>query len=105
MRFRHVFLTLGSILTLFLLLLSDPDSRFVTGLPFGAGTLTILIVLVSSILYIGLLHLARKALFDYLDLQVLAAKAIESPHGAGLVLVAVAIAMVSISIVILAATS
>lgn len=105
MRFRDIFLVLGSILTITLLLLSDPDSELVTSLPFGGGTLTILIVLVSSILYIGLLHLARKALLDYIDLQDFFRMALKSPHGAGLALVAVSIMMVSIAIVILAATS
>lgn len=105
MRFRDIFLVLGSFLTLALLFLSDPDSALVTSLPFGASTLTVLIVLVSSILYIGLLHIARKALFDYIDLQDFFKEAVKSPHGAGLALIAVSIAMVSISIVVLAATS
>lgn len=105
MRFRDIFLVLGSVLTLALLLLSDPDSQLVTSLPFGAGTLTILIVLVSSVLYIGLLHLARKALYDYLDLRDYFLKALHTSEGAGLALVAVSIAMVAIAIVVLAATS
>ena len=104
MRFRHIFLTLGSVLTLLVLFLSDPDLGFISNLPFGAGTLTILVVLVSSVLYIGLLHLARKALFDYLDLAEFFRKAIQTPEGSGLALIAVAIAMVAIAIAILAAT-
>ena len=52
MRFRNIFLGLGSVLVLTILLLSDPDSGLVRNLPFGGGTLATLIILVSSILYL-----------------------------------------------------
>lgn len=105
MRFRTIYMALGSILVGILLLLSDPDSGFITDLPFGAGTLTILIVLVSSILYVALLHLSRRALMDYVDLSRFFTKALQSPEGSGLAIIGVGLIMVSISIVILAATS
>lgn len=105
MRFRHVFLTIGSLLTFLVLLISDPDGGFVQNLPFGSGTASTLIILVTSILYIGLLHISRKGLFDYIDLEVFFKKALESSEGAGKALIAVAIAMVAIAIVIFAATS
>ena len=105
MRFRTVYLGLGSILIGIILFLSDPDSGFITSLPFGAGTLTILIVLVSSILYVALLHLSRRALMDYVDLSRFFTKALQSPEGSGLAIIGVGLIMVSISIVILAATS
>lgn len=104
MRFRNVFLGIGSLLVVAVLLLSDPDSGFIRNLPFGAGTLSILIILVSSILYIGLLHLARKALVDYIDLEQYFRKALMTPEGSGMALIAVAVMMLSISIVVLAAT-
>lgn len=104
MRFRHVFLTIGSVLTVFVLLMSDPDGGFVRNLPFGSGTLSLLITLVVSILYIALLHLARKGLFDYIDLEVYFKKALQTPEGAGYALIAVAVAMLAIAVVILAAT-
>lgn len=105
MRFRHVFLGIGSFLVAILLLLSDPDGGLVQNLPFGAGTLSTLIILVTSILFIALLHVARKSLFDYLDLEVYFRKALMSPEGAGMALIAVALAMISISLAILAAIS
>ena len=105
MRFRTVYLGLGSILIGIILFLSDPDSGFITSLPFGAGTLTILIVLVSSILYVAMLHLSRRALMDYVDLSRFFTKALQSPEGSGLAIIGVGLIMVSISIVILAATS
>ena len=104
MRFRSIFLGLGSALVVTVLLLSDPDSGFVKNLPFGAGTLSFLIILVSSILYIGVLHLGRRALFDYIDLEEYFKKAKLSPEGAGYALIAVGLFSVAISIVILAAS-
>ena len=104
MRFRNVFLGIGSLLVVAVLLLSDPDSGLIQNLPFGAGTLSILIILVSSNLYIGLLHLARKALVDYIDLEQYFKKALMTPEGSGMALIAVSIMMLAISVVILAAT-
>lgn len=104
MRFRNVFLIIGSILTILVLLMSDPDTAFIQNLPFGAGTLTTLIILVTSILYIGLLHLSRKALMDYLDLAEYFRKALMTPEGAGLAIIGIGLMMISVSLVILAAT-
>lgn len=104
MRFRYVFMGLGSILVVALLFLSDPGTGFISKLPVGSATLGLLLGLVVSILYIALLHLSRKAFFDYLDLGDFFKKAIETPTGAGLALIAVSVAMVAISIAIHAAT-
>lgn len=103
LRFRHAFLGLGSVLTILVLLMSDPDGGFVKNLPFGAGTLSILITLVISILYIGVLHLARKALADYIDLEQYFKKALQTPEGAGLAIIGVGLMMISIGLVIMAA--
>lgn len=105
MKFRNVFLGIGSILTILVLFLSDPDGGLVQNLPFGSGTVSLLIMLVISILYIGLLHLARKALFDYINLEVYFKKALLTPEGSGMALISIAIAMVAIAVVILAATN
>lgn len=104
MRFRNTFVGLGSILVIIVLLMSDPSSGFVRNLPFGSGTLSTLIILVSSILYIGLLHFARKGLLDYLDLEVYFKKALQTPEGSANALIAVGLMMIAISIVIFAAT-
>ena len=103
MRFRDIFLGIGGFLTIFVLLLSDPDTNMLKALPFGAGALSTIIILVTSILFIGLLHLARKGLLDYLDLQVLFTKALETAQGAGLAIVGVGLIMIAIAVVILAA--
>ena len=104
MRFRHVFIGIGGILTVLLLLMSDPDGGFIHNLSFGGPTLATIIILLSSILYIGLLHVARKGLFDYIDLEVFFKKALQTPEGAGLALIAVSLAMIAISLAIMAAT-
>ena len=104
MRFRNIFIGIGSLLVIILLLLSDPDGGLVQNLPFGAGTLSTIIILVISILYVGLLHYSRKALLDYLDLKELFNKAKLTPEGSGLAIIGIGLIMVSVSIVILAAT-
>lgn len=103
LRFRHAFLGLGSVLTILVLFLSDPDAGFIRNLPFGAGTLSVLLILVTSILYIGLLHIARRGLLDYIDLEVYFKKALQTPEGAGMALIGVGLIMISISLVIMAA--
>ena len=102
MRFRNVFLAMGSLLTVLVLFLSDPDGGFVQNLPFGSGTVTTLITLLSSVLYVGFLHFSRKALLDYIDLEDYFKKALESSQGSGLALIAVGLVMVSISMVVIA---
>lgn len=104
MRFRNIFIGIGSLLVIILLLLSDPDGGLVQNLPFGAGTLSTIIILVVSILYVGLLHYSRKALLDYLDLEEFFNKAKLTPEGSGLAIIGIGLIMVSVSIVILAAT-
>lgn len=103
MRFRDIFLGVGSFLVLVLLLLSDPQSGIIAQLPFGAATLGLVLNLVIAIFFVGFLHFSRKALLDYLDLEIYFKKAIESPVGAGLALISVGLMMVSIALAVLAA--
>lgn len=102
MRFRHKYMLVFSILTIVAMFLTDPDSGLVQNLPFGAGGIATLLILLKSVLYVTMLHLSRRALFDYLDLEEYFLKAKETPEGAGKALQGVAIAMVAIAIVILA---
>lgn len=103
MRFRDIFLGIGSALVLVLLLLSDPQSGIISQLPFGAATLGLILNLVIAIFFVGFLHFSRKALLDYIDLELFFKKAMEQPTGAGLALVAVGLIMISIALVMLAA--
>ena len=99
-RFRHTFMLLGSLLVIALLVLSDPDFGIISNLPIGASTLATLIILSKVVLYVSVLHLARKALHDYpeADAQSLFSKAKETSQGAGLALIAIALTVIAISI-------
>ena len=103
MRFRHVFLGLGSLLVMLLVTLTDPSIGFISQLPFGAGLVGLLINLNIAVLFVSFLHIARKGLFDYVDLSGFFSKALESSIGAGIALLAISVAMVAISIMTLAA--
>jgi hypothetical protein len=105
MRFRHLFIGMGSILVILALVFSDPDSGYIENLTIGAGAISIVINLAISVLYIGLLHLSRKALIDYVDFKTFFKKALQSSEGAGMAIIGIGLIMVSISIVITAATS
>ena len=104
MRFRFVFMGLGSLLTLMLLVLSDPSVGAIKQLPFGGQTVALLLGLVLALLYITLLHLSRKGLLDYIDLEVFFRKALENPVGAGLAIVGVGLIMIACALVVLAST-
>lgn len=85
MRFRHLFLLVGTGLVLSALLFTDPDGGLSTGM--------LLLSTVTPIIALLFAHLARKALFDYpeADAQRLFSKAVEGSTGAGLALVALSI--------------
>lgn len=102
MRFRFVFMGLGSLLTLALLILSDPSVGAIKQLPFGGATVALLLGLVLCLLYITLLHLSRKGLLDYIDLEVFFKKALETSVGAGLAIIGVGLVMLSCAVVVVA---
>jgi hypothetical protein len=84
-RFRYLFLLGGSAVVLGALLATDPDKGVTTGM--------LLLSLVTPLLAVGFVHLARKALHDYpeADARRLFGRAGEHPIGAGLALIALAI--------------
>ncbi len=84
-RFRHLFMLGGSAVVLAALFATDPDHGITTGM--------LLLSLVTPLLAVGFVHMARKALHDYpeADARNLFRKAGEDPIGAGLALVALAI--------------
>ena len=101
-RFRYLYMGFFSILAMLLLFVTDPDSKLVTALPIAAGFVATVVLLVSAVLYVTLLHLSRRAMFDYVDLSVFFTKAMETSTGAGLALIGVGLSSVAISLVILA---
>ena len=107
MRFRYVYMILGSILVLGLWMLSDPDAGIIEHLPFGGSTLATLIFLSKAVLYGAMLHITRKGLMDYkeADLQLAMRRALGSPSGAGMVVIGIGLICIAIAILILAAVS
>lgn len=83
MRKRNYFLAGGSALVLVFAYLSDPNG--------GALTLAWLQQLTLPVVAVWFAYLARKALFDYLDMEELLNKAKESTVGAGIVFLSVCI--------------
>lgn len=104
MSFSKWYMVVGGLLCVMVLLISDPDGGLIQNLPIGGGTVAMLIILMTSILYVGMLHISRKALIDYIDLKECFSKALKTPEGAGMALIAVGLMMVSIALVISAAT-
>lgn len=105
MRFRHVYMLIFSILVILALIGTDPDSGFIQSLPFGAGALSYVALLLPAVLFVTLIHISRRGLFDYIDLSEVVKKAMENSTGAGLVFLGVCVAMLAISVAILAAVA
>ena len=104
MRLRNIYTIIGSVLVLLLWVLTDPDGGLLQHLTFGSSAIATIVILSKSILYVAVLHVTRKALFDYIDLGDLYDKAKETPQGAGLAIVGVGLFIVACAIVIYAAT-
>jgi len=104
MRKRGFFIYVGLLFTAALWLSTDPDLGLYQDLPFGASLVGLITAVVTSVPYLIMLHIARKALFDYkeADFKLVAKKAIETPTGAGLVIVGVAIAILACAMIIAA---
>ena len=83
-RFRNIFLVLGSIAIVTYLYISDPNPGY-------GKTLVFLGTLATPVIAVFFSHLARKALFDYLDMGQLYRKAKETATGSGLVFLGICI--------------
>lgn len=82
-RFRNLMLVGGTLIIAAYLLVSDPND--------GTLTLTFFAKLATPVIAVLFAHLARKALFDYLDMGLLFKKAKETATGAGLVFLGICI--------------
>lgn len=104
MRKRSIFIWIGVFVAFGLWLSTDPDLGLFQNLPFGASLVSLITILVSAIPWLIVLHLARKAIFDYeiADFRKLLEAAVDSPTGAGLAALALAMGFVAISIVVAA---
>ena len=82
-RHRNIFMIGGSLVIMLYLYLSDPNN--------GQLTLPFLAKLGTPIIAVWFAHLARKALFDYIDLESLVKKSKETATGAGLTFIGMCI--------------
>lgn len=103
MRFRHVYTFLLSALIVLAMFLADPDNGFIQNLKYGAGTVAFILVTLRATLYVSLLHVSRRALFDYVRMGALLRAAEEGNIAASLIFVGITLAMIAIAIVIAAA--
>jgi len=76
LRFRNIFMIGGTIIVMLYLFISDPNG--------GNMTIPFLAKLATPIVAVWFAHLARRALFDYADMEQLMKKARETATGAGL---------------------
>lgn len=104
MRFRKVYMGLGTLFVILISLMTEPKTGLIRELPFGAGTVATIVILLKGILYAGLLHVTRKGLADYFDMEEAIKKAMETSEGAGRAAMAMAVYTVAMAIVIYAAT-
>ena len=103
-RFRYVYMGIGTVLTMIVFLLSDPTGGggALRNLPFGAGVAASVIMSLWIIFYVLFLHLSRMALMDYVHLSQFFKKALGTPEGAGLAVIGVAIMTLAVSMIIAA---
>ena len=100
MRFRNVYMGIFSILILMALFVTSPDNDLIQQLPYGAGFIATIMVMLMSVLYIAIMHFSRKGLFDYINLAQCYLKAMETPEGAASIFRSVVLAMFPIAFLI-----
>ncbi len=105
MRFRDIYVIVGTITTILLLFVSDPDAKLIQNLGALAGPVVVLTIIAKGILGAALLYVTRKAMFDYpiADFGKLGENASRTPEGAGLYAIAIAIMVVGFAIVLVGA--
>jgi len=103
LRFRYVYMLFGSTLILGALFVTSPDHTFLSELPYGAGFIATIVLMLRAVLYVAILHYSRKALFDYIDLEELYLKAKTEPLAAAVAMVAIAISLIAVSLLIVSA--
>lgn len=100
MRFRYVYMVIFSVAVMLGMFLTDPDLGIIQNLHYGAGLVATISMTSLAVIYVTMIHISRRALFDYIDMEDLYKKASETPNGAGMVFLGISLAMVSLAIVI-----
>lgn len=97
--FSSKFIILGSILAV-VMILGSASPAMMSVLDFGALEVLKLMALFMTVLFIGVLHICRKALFDYVKMGDLYNEALKGNIAAAIVFGGICIAMVAIAIVV-----
>lgn len=97
MRYRFVFMTVTLLLGLFLLVVTTPGLNVIQ-MEVGADTLSKLMRIFFGLTAVGIFHISRKALFDYVDVSALITEANKTPTGAGLVFLGFGIWMLGFAV-------
>jgi hypothetical protein len=98
--FRFVYMIFFGLLLTAATLLTE--ERMVK-LPFGAGMTTDMLYTLRTVVYVALMHVSRRALVDYIDLEEVFKKAMETSEGAGKIFMGIGLMMVAVAICIFAA--
>lgn len=104
-RFRNIYLYTVTILTITLLFLADPDNAFVQKLPWGSSTIATLLMYLKAVIAVTFLHFTRKAMFDYIDMEDIYKKAMQSDNATASSLFAIAVSVFVLAFAILIAVS
>lgn len=99
-RFRFRFMAIGMLMFVLAYVLTDPDLQLITNLSFGTALVAAVVPMLRGFLYLAFMHLARKAFFDYLDLEVAIKSALKTSTGAGLVVLAMGLYTLGFAMVV-----
>lgn len=102
MRIRNLFMLTTFVIASLLFTITDPDTGWISNLPFGASTIATFTQIFMVFIWIPVLHFARKFLLDYdtADFNLLGKNARRSPEGSGSMAIAVSIMTLAFSVLI-----
>lgn len=100
MRFRYIYMLLAFVLFPLMMFIADPDVGIITNMAYGAQFVQFLLNSLGILMFVGILHLSRKALFDYVNMEEFKNKALETAEGAGLFMGGMGVSLLAIAVVI-----
>jgi hypothetical protein len=100
-RARSNYIYIGTLIIFAILVLIDPDAGFIQHLPFGAGLVSTLALLLRGCLACSLVHITRKALLDYPEasMRQLGSLVVQKPEAAGLYAISISLQTLAYAII------
>lgn len=100
-RYKYSFIYL--FISLLMLVITDPDNKIITDLPYIASIIIYIKIALGLILASTFYYISKSNLFDYkeADTQVLLRKAMETSQGAGLAIIGLGIIMLAVAIIMM----